>query len=536
MHQATTSATSSWIDHGAMPTMDVIPRYHASLRPGAIAVTFEGRETDWQTLDKHARQVANALIAAGCKPGDRIAAACKNSDSLFDLMFGAAKAGVVLAPIVWRLAVPEIAQVVQDCEAALLFLGDEQIERAADLQAALPNTRLITLEAAAPGLTRFSEWRDAASDAEPGVSITPDDVVIQLYTSGTTGKPKGVMLNHRNLLEGRRAAMDTPMAWNEWQEGDVNLVALPNGHIGGIGWALVGFYNGATTIVQREFIPADVLAAVEHHRVTKLFAVPTALQMLLMQPRVREIDYSRLRNILYGAAPIALDLLRECTEVFGCGFCQQYGMTETTGTIVYLPPEDHDAAGNPRMRAAGLPMPGVEIRIVDDKGAVLPAGETGEIETRSIANMVGYWRQPDATAATVSAEGWLRTGDAGYLDADGYLYIQDRIKDMICSGAENIYPAEVESAIYGHPAIQEIAVVGVPDDKWGEAVKAIIVLKPGASASAEDIISFARTRIAGFKVPKSVDFIEALPRNATGKILRRALREPYWAGRDRQVN
>jgi long-chain acyl-CoA synthetase len=181
-------------------------------------------------------------------------------------------------------------------------------------------------------------------------------------------------------------------------------------------------------------------------------------------------------------------------------------------------------------------MPGVEIRIVDDKGAVLPAGETGEIETRSIANMVGYWRQPEATAATVSADGWLRTGDAGYLDADGYLYIQDRIKDMICSGAENIYPAEVESAIYGHPAIQEIAVAGVPDDKWGEAVKAIIVLKPGASASAEDIIGFARTRIAGFKVPKSVDFIEALPRNATGKILRRALREPYWAGRDRQVN
>ena len=451
-------------------------------------------------------------------------------------MFGVSKAGMVLAPIVWRLAVPEIAQVVEDCDALLLFIGNEQIERAAELQAALPGCRLITLEDAAPGLTRFVDWRDAAPDTDPGIDTAPSDVVIQLYTSGTTGKPKGVMLCHRNLFDAGRATLASRMAWNEWREGDVNLVALPNGHIGGIGWGLVGFFNGATTIVQREFIPTDVLDAIEHHGVTKLFAVPTALQMLLMQPRVREIDYSRLRNILYGAAPIALDLLREATEVFGCGFCQQYGMTETTGTIVYLPPEDHDAAGNVRMRSAGLPMPGVEIRIVDENGKVLAPGDTGEIQTRSMANMVAYWRQPEATAATVSADGWLRTGDAGYLDADGYLYIQDRIKDMICSGAENIYPAEVESAIYGYPAIQEVAVIGVPDEKWGEAVKAIVVLKPGATATADDVISFARTRIAGFKVPKSVDFIDALPRNATGKILRRALREPHWAGRDRQVN
>jgi long-chain acyl-CoA synthetase len=257
---------------------------------------------------------------------------------------------------------------------------------------------------------------------------------------------------------------------------------------------------------------------------------------VVRQPRAREVDFSRLKFIMYGASPIPLDLLRECMEVFGCGFCQQYGMTETCGTIVYLPPEDHDPAGTPRMRAAGLPMPGVELKIIDEAGATLPPHTVGEVATRSVANMAGYWNLPEATAATIDAEGWLRTGDAGYLDEDGYLYIHDRVKDMIITGAENVYPAEVESAIYGHPDVAEVAVIGIPDEKWGEAVKAIVALKPGATPDPAGIIAFARGRIAAFKAPKSVDFIAVLPRNASGKILRKDLREPYWAGRTRRVN
>jgi long-chain acyl-CoA synthetase len=248
------------------------------------------------------------------------------------------------------------------------------------------------------------------------------------------------------------------------------------------------------------------------------------------------VDFSRLKYILYGASPIPLDLLRECVEVFGCGFCQQYGMTETCGTIVYLPPEDHDPAGNPRMRAAGLPMPGVELKIVDETGKPLPPHVVGEVVTRSTANIAGYWKLPDVTATVIDEEGWLRTGDAGYLDDDGYLYILDRIKDMIISGAENIYPAEVEIAIYGHPDVAEVAVIGVPDETWGEAVKAMVVPKAGTHPEPADIIAFARTRIASFKAPKSVEFIDALPRNAAGKILRRILREPFWADRERGVN
>jgi acyl-CoA synthetase (AMP-forming)/AMP-acid ligase II len=279
-----------------------------------------------------------------------------------------------------------------------------------------------------------------------------------------------------------------------------------------------------------------VLDFIEQGRISKMFMVPAALQIVVRQPRAREVDYSRLKYILYGASPIPLDLLRECMEVFGCGFCQQYGMTETTGTIVYLPPEDHDPAGNARMRAAGLPMPGVEIKIIDDAGNTLPTGEVGEVAIRSVANMAGYWKLPEATAATMGADGWLRSGDAGYLDADGYLFIHDRVKDMIISGAENIYPAEVESAVYGHPDVAEVAVIGVPDAQWGEAVKAIVVAKPGTNPTPADIIAFARTRIAAFKAPKTVDFIDILPRNPSGKILRRELREPFWAGHTRRVN
>jgi acyl-CoA synthetase (AMP-forming)/AMP-acid ligase II len=263
--------------------------------------------------------------------------------------------------------------------------------------------------------------------------------------------------------------------------------------------------------------------------------VPAAMQFVVRQKRARHVDFSRLKYMFYGASPIPAALLKECIEVFKCGFVQMYGMTETTGTIVALPPEDH-VEGLDRMRSAGKALPGIELAILDADGKRSPPGEVGEIATRSGSNMVGYWNLPEATAKTLDSDGWLRTGDAGYMDKDGYLYIHDRIKDMIISGGENIYPAEVESAICDHPDVAEAAVIGIPDDKWGEAVKAIVVMKPGKSASATDIINFTRERIAGFKTPKSVDFLEALPRNPSGKILRRNLRDPYWAGKDRQVN
>lgn len=526
------------IDFDRMRTLGDVARYHAEARPDAVALVFEGRETSFADFDRHTNQVANALIAAGLKVGDRVAYVGKNSDHYFELLIGAAKAGVVTTPIGWRLAAPEIAYIVGDSEAKLVFVGPELIGHVEAVAAELTHRPVvIAMEADGAGEHRtFEAWRDAQPDTDPMTPIKTSDIAIQLYTSGTTGRPKGAMLTHDNMLAMRREAALRPLDWNQWGPDDVSLVAMPVAHIGGTGWGLVGLFNGAKGVVAREFDPTKVLDFIEKDRVSKMFMVPAALQIVVRLPRAREVDYSRLSHILYGAAPIPLDLLRECMEVFGCGFVQQYGMTETTGTVVYLPPEDHDPAGNKRMRAAGLPMPGVEIKVIDEAGNSVPAGTVGEVAIRSLANMAGYWKLDEATKKTIDADGWLRTGDAGYLDEDGYLFIHDRVKDMIISGGENIYPAEVESAVYGHPHVAEVAVIGVPDDKWGEAVKAVVAPKPGVTPDAADIIAFARSRIAGFKAPKSVDFVPALPRNASGKILRRELRAPYWEGRERQVN
>jgi len=528
----------SAVDFDRMPTLGDVARYHAEARPDAVALSFEGRDTTFADFDRKTSQVANALLAAGLKTGDRIAYVGKNSDLYFELLFGAAKAGVVTAPIGWRLAPPEVAYIVGDSDAKLVFVGPELVDQIESVAAELAwRPEVVVMEPVAGDAHRtFEAWRDAQPDSDPRVPIKISDIAIQLYTSGTTGRPKGAMLTHDNLLSMRKLAAENPLDWNQWGPEDVSLVAMPVAHIGGTGWGLVGLLNGAKGVVAREFDPFKVLDYIEHDRISKMFMVPAALQIVVRQPRAREVDYSRLSHILYGAAPIPLDLLRECMEVFGCGFVQQYGMTETTGTVVYLPPEDHDPAGNKRMRSAGLPMPGVELKVIDEAGASLPPNTVGEVAVRSGANMAGYWKLDEATAKTIDADGWLRTGDAGYLDEDGYLFIHDRVKDMIISGGENIYPAEVESAVYGHPHVAEVAVIGVPDDKWGEAVKAVVALKPGAPRDPDSIIAFARTRIAGFKAPKSIDFIDALPRNPSGKILRRELRAPYWEGRARQVN
>jgi fatty-acyl-CoA synthase len=511
-------------------------RARAKTRGDAVAYEFEGRQTSFAQFDVLTNRVANALQATGVRPRERIAYLGKNSDSYFELLLGAIKANVVMAPVNWRLAGPEIAFIVEDCKAPVLFAGPEFIELVDRIRPQLPSVRsFVATEGGAPGWLSYAAWRDAQNGEDPRVEIDRKDIAIQLYTSGTTGKPKGAMLSHANFFNLVETGRDQKPDWNKWSEDDVSLVAMPIFHIGGSGWGVMGLYHGAKGVIAREFDPTKVLDFFEQSGITKLFMVPAAMQFVVRQPRAREVDFSRLKYMLYGASPIPAALLKECIEVFKCGFVQMYGMTETTGTIVALPPEDH-VEGLERMRSAGKAMPGVELAILDVNGNRLPPGEVGEIATRSGSNMAGYWNLPEATARTLGSDGWLRTGDAGYMDADGYLYIHDRIKDMIISGGENIYPAEVESAICDHPDVAEVAVIGVPDDRWGEAVKAIVVMKQGKEATAADIINFTRERIAGFKTPKSVEFIEALPRNPSGKILRRHLRDPYWVGKDRQVN
>lgn len=518
-------------------TLGEVVRHWAERQPDAVAFRFEGRDTSFAEVDRHASQVANGLQALGVGRGGRVAYLGKNSDWYFELVLGCAKLGAVMAPVNWRLAPPEVSYILADAQAEVLFVGPELIGLA---RGALPEAKtvrtVIAMEGGAENWPSYEAWRDAQSDVDPMPPVESEDVLVQLYTSGTTGRPKGAMLAHRNMLVSRYEQRSADIVWNRWNEDDVALVAMPVFHIGGTGWGLQSLINGARGVVAREFDPNAVLDFIEGERISKIFMVPSAIQIVVNHPRAREVDYSRMQQIMYGASPIPLELLKQAMEVFGCGFVQVYGMTETTGSIVALPPEDHDPKGNPRMRSAGKPLPGVEIAILDEEGNRLAPHQVGEIATRSRSNMVGYWNLPEATAKTVAADGWLRTGDAGYLDEDGYVYIHDRVKDMIISGGENVYPAEVENAIFGHPAVADVAVIGVPDPKWGEAVRACVVLKPGAEADAADIIAWARQRIAGFKAPKAVDFIGALPRNPSGKILRRELRAPHWEGRERQVN
>ena len=516
-------------------TLGQVVRHQAEQRPDAIAFTFEGRVSTFGDFDQGVSRVANALLADGLEKGDRIAWLGKNSDDYFEAWLGATRAGVVMSPVNWRLALPEILYILGDSNSRILFLGREFEGMAGEIRAGLPDLKIILVEPSS-GEPGYPAWRDAQPATDPDVEIGVGEVCIQLYTSGTTGRPKGAQLSHGNLILPRLAQAKADSDWNRWTADDVSLVAMPISHIGGSGWGVTGLYNGAKGVVAREFDPNKVLDFLEHDKVSKIFMVPAAMQIVVRHPRARAVDYSAMKYILYGASPIPLDLLRECMEVFGCGFVQMYGMTETTGTVVALGPEDHDPNGTPRMRSAGKPLPGVEIRIIDEDGQTVGPNVVGEIATRSAANMVGYWNLTEATAATISEDGWLRSGDAGYLDEDGYLYIHDRVKDMIVSGGENVYPAEVENAVFGCPGVAEVAVIGIPDARWGEAVKAVVVKREGADLTEADVIAWARKQIAGYKIPKSVDFIAAIPRNASGKILRRELREPYWKGVDRRVN
>ena len=507
-------------------TFDEFLTHWAADRPDRPAMREEDRLFTYGELEERTARVATALFAAGLQKGDRIAWIGKNSDLYFTLFYGAARAGIVMAPIGWRLSPTEWAYVVNDTKAKIVFTGPGFD--------AVPDQLAGKLEHG-PRIIGADEARTLIANTARA-SFAPsgqDDAVLQLYTSGTTGNPKGAVLSNRNLFALRKHSNEADMPYTKWEDDEAVLVAMPCAHIGGTGLGIMALAAGLPGIILAEFNPDGVFDAVEHHGVTRFFMVPAALQMLLMHPRCASVDYSRLKYILYGAAPIPLELLRQCIRMFGAQFIQAYGMTETTGTICMLPPEDHDPEGNARMRSAGKALPGVEIRILGPDGRSVP---TGEVVTRSSNNMIGYWNLPEATAKTMTADGWIHTGDAGYLDEDGYLFIHDRMKDMIISGGENVYPAEVESAIFGHPAVQEVAVIGIPDQKWGETVKAVVVPKPGMSVEEADIIAWARERIAAFKAPRSVDVIEALPRNASGKILRKDLRAPYWEGYERMVN
>jgi long-chain acyl-CoA synthetase len=474
---------------------------------------------------------------------DRIAFLDKNGPEYFEVLFGGAKLNAVNVAVNWRLAPGEIRYIVDDADARVLVIGAEFVPQLEEIRNELRSVQTVVVvgEASRPlgagdvtGALVYEHWIAREAPHDPMVACDEGDVAMQLYTSGTTGLPKGVMLTQTNL----GALLPSVAPRWRFDAASVNAIAMPLFHIGGSGWALVGMWIGCHSIVFREFSPVEILDAIPAHGITNALFVPVMLQLLTAVPDAGARDFSTLRSIVYGASPITDDVLLRSIKTFGCEFVQLYGLTETTGAITELSAADHDPAGPRRglLRSAGTPFSWVELRIVDPaSGDDCPRGVVGEVWARSIQTMKGYWKRPDDTARTITSDGWLRTGDAGYLDRDGYVFLTDRVKDMIITGGENVYPAEVENVLASHPDVEDVAVIGVPDATWGEAVKAIIVARQGTAPESAGLIAFARARLAHFKCPTSVDFAEMLPRNPSGKLLKRQLREPYWRGQERRI-
>ncbi|APR86298.1 O-succinylbenzoic acid--CoA ligase [Minicystis rosea] len=516
-----------------MSTLTTVIRKHAAARPDAVALVQGDEVVTYGALHTRSNRTANALRDAGVGPGDRVAFLDKNGIPYFELLFGVAKLNAVLVAINFRLTAREVAYIVNDAEATVLVLGAEYADLVASIAPDLKTVRrFVVIDG--DRFEPYASFRDAGRDTDPGVEPGGADIAFHLYSSGTTGHPKGVLLSHDNVFS------LLPASSAQWGVGSdsVNLVPMPVFHIGGSGWAMVGLFNGCKSVLMRDATPAGILELISAHRITHTFLVPVLLQLMQLVPGAAEKDYSSLKLIVYGAAPISEPVLAGAVRLLGCGLAQAYGLTETTGAIVTLPPEDHVLEGphRHRLRAAGKPHDGVEVRIVSPQtGEDLPVYVPGEIWTRSRQNMVGYWRREGDGASAITADGWLKTGDIGYFDQDGYLYLHDRLKDMIITGGENVYPAEVENVLMAHETVADVAVIAIPSEKWGESPLAFVVPAKGTEVDEKALLTFARKHLAGFKVPVRVEVRAELPRTASGKVLKKDLRAPYWAGRSREI-
>lgn len=497
--------------------------------PKQIALIHDADRLTYEELHERSLRCVAWLRGRGIGVGGRIGYLGLNSIDYVVLMQAALRIGAVLVAVNWRLAPPEIAFVLRDSGITLLVSETERLDVLGASGVDVP-TWLVDGD---------PSWRETLAACDPDeevADLSPELVALQLYTSGTTGHPKGALLTHGSLRASLRQGTMAGEDWARWDADDVSLVAMPQFHIGGTAWTLQGLNGRSTMVLLSQPDTGALIEAVEAHGVTKMFAVPAVLNMILGHPAAAGRTFPSLRELLYGASPIPIDVLTRTMAKFPkAQFVQMYGSTETSGTVVYLPPQDHDPAGTPRMAGCGRPFPEVALRVVGDDGEDRAVGQVGEVLVRAPLLMAGYHNRPDDTRAAFCGD-WYRTGDAGRLDDDGYLYLLDRLHDMIVSGAENIYPTEVENALSDHPAVADVAVIGVPDERWGEAVKALVVLVPGGSADEAGLIAHARDRIAGYKLPKSVDFVPDLPRNPSGKVLKRALRERHWPAGDRRIN
>jgi len=509
----------------------------ARVRPDDTAITFGAQTYTWAQWRSRISRLAGALRAAGVGRGDRLAVLDLNHLATIELTLAGSFIGAATVPVNFRLSADQIGYILSDCRPVILFVGAQL----ADVAASALSLSLAGADGPVPRRMviggesdEYDGFLEGGSSVEvEGVDVGPDDVCLVMYTSGTTGRPKGAELTHRGVTAHGAANCEAMAVGAD----TVMLVAMPLFHVGGSCYAQVGIYGGARLILLREPAPAALFGAIADGA-THTFIVPTVIHGVLGAGEQAVAGFGRLASIAYGAAPMPVPMIRQALAAWpSTDLVQVYGMTELSGAVTLLTGSAHrDEAHPERLESGGVPLPGVEVRVVDPVTLQnVKTGERGELWFRTAQFMRGYLNQPQATAATITADGWLRSGDIGRVDDAGFVYVLDRVKDMIITGGENVYGPEVENVLNACPGVSEGVIIGVPDDRWGEAVKAIVVRTPGVSLSAEDVIAFCRTRLAHFQAPTSVDFVEELPRSATGKVLKRALREPYWADRERAI-
>jgi acyl-CoA synthetase (AMP-forming)/AMP-acid ligase II len=510
--------------------------YWAGADPDRRCVSDGLRTWTYAEVNDWADRIATVLTDRGLVEGDRIGVLAKNCPDWVALYYGAFKCGVVPVPLNFRLNPAEWAYLLEDSGARAVIVAQEFVGRLDELGEDLPSgvgTRFV-LDGESDGWLSLPEvlFSTAAwprtTDRRAG-----DQDLWQMYTSGTTGLPKGAVVTHgsvhANMIQMRTAGPVLP--------NDHRLVAMPLYHAGAAMSMIQVIAAGASMRTMAKFDPAECVRVIEDEGVTHFSLVPAMIQTMIGLPNLTGRRFDSLRTISYGASPITVETLRTAMEIFGCGFQQGFGQTETSAALTMLDTRAHERAlaGEPHLlRSCGRAMVGTEVAVVDSEGKPVPAGTVGEVIARGPQMMRGYWNLPEATAETL-VDGWLHTGDAGYLDDEGFLYLSDRLKDMIVSGGENIYPREIEEVISAMPGVLEAAVIGVPDTRWGESVKACVVAEPDHDLTVDDVITWCRDHLATFKAPRSVDFLDALPRNPSGKVLKRELRHPYWSGQARQV-
>ncbi|HUW01608.1 MAG TPA: long-chain-fatty-acid--CoA ligase [Acidimicrobiales bacterium] len=488
-----------------------------------------------EAFTSRTRRMAN-LLAEHLEPGDRVAIVGKNSIDYLALYYASSRAGVVPVPVNYRLAPPEWRFIIDDAESRMVIADTEFAAGIQTVRNELEAPQhFLGLDGAIDGWEAFDDAVNAQPDTPPDHRGSADDLVYQMYTSGTTGLPKGAMLSQGAVI----AHMQQLTALTDVVEEPCTLIVVPMYHAAGAVTGINTISQGGSILTMADFVPSEVARVLSEEGITNVTLVPAMIQALLvMVPELADLEFPRLETIVYGASPIAVETLRAAASAFGCKFVQGYGMTETTAILTALFAEDHEralAGDEHLLTSAGRPILATEVRIIDAEGNDLPTGEVGEIIGRGPQLMEGYHNRPEASA-TALADGWMHTGDAGSLDEEGYLYVSDRVKDMIISGGENVYPREIEDVIFQLPAVADAAVIGVPDEKWGETVKAVVQVREGESLTVDEVLDHCRANLGGFKQPRSVDFIDAIPRNLSGKVLKKDLRAPYWEGSARAVN